>query len=180
VPPLLPPGRYPGSSSSAEGTPEAIVCQPAAASCNALAPIRLQFGSFAPIDVRMPAHTALARFAPLVDRLSPSPPAVAWDTSISPTSPRSELQMREDHRLALLRQCEYYFSSANLKKDRFMRDHMDNDGWVNLRVICSFNRMWSFSQFGLERIARTLASSEALEVRLSSSREWEIRSKREH
>jgi hypothetical protein len=42
-------------------------------------------------------------------------------------------------------QIEYYFSAENLCRDRYLRDMMDGEGWVNLGVICKFNRMRSFN-----------------------------------
>lgn len=41
---------------------------------------------------------------------------------------------------AARKQIEYYFSDENLTNDMFMRSKMDNDGWIPLHVIMSFNR----------------------------------------
>ena len=36
---------------------------------------------------------------------------------------------------------DYYFSSANLTKDVFLRQQMDPEGWLPAALIASFNRM---------------------------------------
>ncbi|EGG02546.1 uncharacterized protein MELLADRAFT_91329 [Melampsora larici-populina 98AG31] len=45
----------------------------------------------------------------------------------------------------VLGQCEYYFSLENLVKDCFLRSHMDNEGWVKIDTISSFNRIKTLS-----------------------------------
>lgn len=42
---------------------------------------------------------------------------------------------------AVAAQIEYYFSVENLCKDLFLRRKMDDDGWIPLAVIASFNRV---------------------------------------
>ena len=39
------------------------------------------------------------------------------------------------------KQLEYYFSSQNMDNDIFLRESMDNNGWVHIDVITAFNRM---------------------------------------
>ncbi|GIL71586.1 hypothetical protein Vretimale_716 [Volvox reticuliferus] len=41
----------------------------------------------------------------------------------------------------VLRQVEFYFSDSNLPKDKFLKEQMDADGYVNLNVIVAFQRM---------------------------------------
>ncbi|KAL2312095.1 RNA-binding protein [Schizosaccharomyces pombe] len=45
----------------------------------------------------------------------------------------------------LTSQLEYYFSIENLCKDMFLRKHMDDEGYVPLAFLASFNRIKSFS-----------------------------------
>ncbi|KAH9822619.1 hypothetical protein DFH28DRAFT_1049885 [Melampsora americana] len=45
----------------------------------------------------------------------------------------------------VLGQCEYYFSVENLVKDCFLRSHMDDEGWVKIDTISSFNRIKTLS-----------------------------------
>ncbi|KAK8944067.1 hypothetical protein KSP40_PGU015513 [Platanthera guangdongensis] len=48
------------------------------------------------------------------------------------------------HRIALLKQIEYYFSVENLCKDEYLRKNMDEHGWVSIFLIADFRRV-SFS-----------------------------------
>ncbi|GFR70529.1 La-related protein 1 [Elysia marginata] len=41
----------------------------------------------------------------------------------------------------LRHQVEYYFSEDNLVKDLFLRKKMDDQGWVNLQLVLSFNKV---------------------------------------
>ncbi|XP_064961443.1 la-related protein 1B-like [Musa acuminata AAA Group] len=51
-----------------------------------------------------------------------------------------------DHtRNMLMRQIEYYFSRENLCKDSFLRVHMDDQGWIPVSLIASFNRVRQLS-----------------------------------
>eukprot|EP00300_Choanocystis_sp_HF-7_P005875 c14331_g1_i2.p1 GENE.c14331_g1_i2~~c14331_g1_i2.p1 ORF type:complete len:202 (+),score=18.45 c14331_g1_i2:68-673(+) len=43
------------------------------------------------------------------------------------------------------RQVEFYFSIENLCKDMFLRSHMDDQGWVHLSLLASFNRIKALS-----------------------------------
>ena len=38
-------------------------------------------------------------------------------------------------------QVHFYFSERNLRKDKFLQKSMDEEGWVPLRLISSFNKM---------------------------------------
>nr|DAD46736.1 TPA_asm: hypothetical protein HUJ06_016673 [Nelumbo nucifera] len=49
-------------------------------------------------------------------------------------------------RAMLVRQIDYYFSPENLCKDIFLRQNMDEQGWVSASLISTFNRV---SCFGL-------------------------------
>ena len=48
---------------------------------------------------------------------------------------------QEQLQLAVRQQIEYYFSIANLVKDVFLRSKMNDEGWISLHVIASFNRV---------------------------------------
>lgn len=41
----------------------------------------------------------------------------------------------------LLKQIEYYFSNENLCKDVYLRQNMDEQGWVSISLIAGFNRV---------------------------------------
>lgn len=48
---------------------------------------------------------------------------------------------QEQLQLAVRQQIEYYFSLANLVKDVFLRSKMNEEGWIALHAIASFNRV---------------------------------------
>lgn len=79
---------------------------------------------------------------------------------------------------AAQKQIEYYFSSENLKNDQFLRSKMDDDGWIPLFTIMSFNRVRNLTlDAGI--IIEAICSSETIEVseefkflRAKEYREW--------
>lgn len=48
-------------------------------------------------------------------------------------------------RFYLLGQLEYYFTTQNLVRDFFLRQQMDSDGWVDIPVFTTFNRVKALS-----------------------------------
>ena len=48
--------------------------------------------------------------------------------------------------LALSIYSEYYFSDENLQKDFFLRNQMDEEGFVPISVIANFNRLQALTQ----------------------------------
>ncbi|MQM15569.1 hypothetical protein Taro_048517 [Colocasia esculenta] len=52
----------------------------------------------------------------------------------------ADLQLRT----TLLKQIDYYFSPENLCKDVYLRQNMDEEGWVSISLIAGFNRVSSF------------------------------------
>lgn len=65
----------------------------------------------------------------------------------------------------ILKQVEFYFSDANLPRDRFLQEELkkNDEGWIALSVIASFKRMQSLSD-DLEVIAAAVEASSLLEV----------------
>ncbi|KAG0474882.1 hypothetical protein HPP92_014568 [Vanilla planifolia] len=47
----------------------------------------------------------------------------------------------DQQRTMLLKQIEYYFSPENLCKDTYLRQNMDEQGWVPISLIAGFNRV---------------------------------------
>ncbi|WOK94679.1 la-related protein 1C-like isoform X1 [Canna indica] len=47
----------------------------------------------------------------------------------------------DNKRIMLAKQIEYYFSPENLCRDGFLKKHMDDQGWVRISVIATFNRV---------------------------------------
>lgn len=83
---------------------------------------------------------------------------------------------------AAKKQIEYYFSSENLKKDQFLRAKMDDDGWIPLSIIMTFNRVRSMTMDG-GIIVEAICASETVElsedfhfVRAKEYTEWVLSS----
>ena len=65
--------------------------------------------------------------------------------------------------LAVRQQIEYYFSVANLVKDVFLRSKMNEEGWIALHVIASFNRVRMLTP-DLAMIMEALTDSPTVEL----------------
>jgi hypothetical protein len=50
-------------------------------------------------------------------------------------------EQRRMQREAIQQQVEYYFSAENLAKDLYLRQQMNQEGWVSIHVIAGFNRL---------------------------------------
>ncbi|KAG9015946.1 hypothetical protein FRB90_004088 [Tulasnella sp. 427] len=47
----------------------------------------------------------------------------------------------DEPRASILRQVEFYLSFQNMNQDNFLRSRMDHQGWIDVEMIASFNRM---------------------------------------
>lgn len=65
----------------------------------------------------------------------------------------------------IMKQVEFYFSDANLPRDRFLQEELkkNEEGWIALSVIASFKRMQALST-DLAVIADALKASQIVEV----------------
>eukprot|EP00439_Symbiodinium_sp_Y106_P045034 s6688_g5.t1 len=72
-------------------------------------------------------------------------------------------ELSEDQKAQLRHQVEYYFSTDNLCKDLFLREHMERDGWVALDLIRTFPRVSKFS-VSSKKLMEACAKSEKLEI----------------
>ena len=61
-------------------------------------------------------------------------------------------------------QIEYYFSSENLQRDFFLRRKMDNEGYLPISLVASFNRVQQLTQ-EISFIVESVESSEIVEVK---------------
>eukprot|EP00268_Persea_americana_P034084 TRINITY_DN3370_c1_g2_i2.p1 TRINITY_DN3370_c1_g2~~TRINITY_DN3370_c1_g2_i2.p1 ORF type:complete len:554 (-),score=111.63 TRINITY_DN3370_c1_g2_i2:1733-3394(-) len=66
-------------------------------------------------------------------------------------------------RTMLVKQIDYYFSSENLCKDVFLRQNMDEQGWVPISLIASFNRVKQLTVY-FPAIVEAVRSSTVVEV----------------
>uniref|UniRef100_J3LK55 HTH La-type RNA-binding domain-containing protein n=1 Tax=Oryza brachyantha TaxID=4533 RepID=J3LK55_ORYBR len=82
----------------------------------------------------------------------------------------------ESLRMELLRQIEYYFSEDNLCKDIFLRQRMDDQGWVPVSLIAGFNQVKKLTN-NVQFILETVLQSAVVEVqgdKLRKRERWEI------
>lgn len=90
-------------------------------------------------------------------------------TTVSSTS-QSPLQHPIDPTITQLRdlqvrnQIEYYFSTENLSRDKYLRTLMDCDGWVPLQDILQFPRMKQLSDGNCHNVAAAVIQSAVVEV----------------
>ncbi|XP_050227895.1 la-related protein 1C-like [Mercurialis annua] len=63
----------------------------------------------------------------------------------------------------LMAQIEYYFSNENLIKDTFLRQKMDDQGWVPIKLIASFKKVSNLSD-NMQLILDSVRSSHVVEV----------------
>ncbi|KAI3813636.1 hypothetical protein L1987_18365 [Smallanthus sonchifolius] len=63
----------------------------------------------------------------------------------------------------IVKQIEYYFSNENLVKDTYFRRNMDEQGWVPVNLIASFNKVSSLTD-NLQLILDVMRQSTVVEV----------------
>lgn len=92
-------------------------------------------------------------FSMTVEAVAPAPETV--ETVSTPTTcPITSAK--------ILKQVEFYFSDANLPRDRFLQEKIkENDGWIQLSLLTSFSRLKALSE-DLEVIAAAIEQSEEL------------------
>ncbi|XP_072960543.1 la-related protein 1C-like isoform X1 [Typha angustifolia] len=69
----------------------------------------------------------------------------------------------DHHRAKILKQIDYYFSADNLCKDIFLRQNMDEQGWVPLSLIANFNKVKQLTN-SIQFIKETVHFSVVVEV----------------
>lgn len=68
---------------------------------------------------------------------------------------------------AVQQQVEYYFSDANLAQDQWLRSRMDAEGWIDLALLATFNRVRALTT-SMEEIYHALSMSQQLELAVVS------------
>ena len=82
-------------------------------------------------------------------------PAVAEET-VKPENTTTDATLKE---MKIIRQVEYYFGNVNLWRDKFLKEKVkEDDGWVTLECLITFNRLQSLS-VDFDEIATALAKS---------------------
>ncbi|KAI0635318.1 hypothetical protein C8Q77DRAFT_697325 [Trametes polyzona] len=96
----------------------------------------------------------------------PPPPQIAGLQGSAPLPvPQSQpLFPLDSTRYYLLGQLEYYLSAQNLERDFFLRQQMDNRGWIPIPIIASFNRVRKLTT-DTQLVTDVLTLSSLVEVR---------------
>ncbi|XP_057806244.1 la-related protein 1B-like isoform X1 [Salvia miltiorrhiza] len=63
----------------------------------------------------------------------------------------------------IVNQIDYYFSNENLVKDIFLRQNMDGEGWVSIKLIAGFKKVMQLTD-NIQLILDVIKSSNAVEV----------------
>ncbi|KAK8956904.1 hypothetical protein KSP39_PZI000933 [Platanthera zijinensis] len=118
--------------------------------------------------VPAPPHPESFRGLPFAPHPTPPPPVMFYNAS-------------EPQRAMLLKQIDYYFSPENLFKDGYLRQHMDEQGWVPISLIASFNRVMQLTshiQYNtIQYIIDTMRFSSVVEVqgdKIRRRNDWSI------
>ncbi|KAM0945365.1 putative la-type HTH domain, winged helix-like DNA-binding domain superfamily [Dioscorea sansibarensis] len=92
----------------------------------------------------------------------------------APVAPPMIFYQPLDSRALLLKQIEYYFSTANLCKDTYLRQKMDDQGWVPVSLIAGFNKVKQMTN-DIQYILDTIRVSNVVEVqgdRIRKRHDW--------
>ncbi|KAJ6803311.1 la-related protein 1C isoform X1 [Iris pallida] len=108
-------------------------------------------GVFAPPLYPHPMVAAHQQFPPM------GPPAPV--PGGPPAAPNRDVQLMEDIR----RQIEYYFSEENLVKDAYLKQKMDEFGWVDLGLIGNFRKVAALTK-DMEMIKSAMAASDVVQL----------------
>ncbi|PUZ38924.1 hypothetical protein GQ55_9G235300 [Panicum hallii var. hallii] len=93
-------------------------------------------------------------------------------------APPNQIQQQdpEQMRQEIRQQIEYYFSAKNLEKDTFLKERMDEQGWVPLTLIAGFKKVFSKTtdmEFILDSILPS-TEVEVLDGKIRKRLEWEV------
>ncbi|KAK2991889.1 hypothetical protein RJ640_011578 [Escallonia rubra] len=81
--------------------------------------------------------------SPLIYLQGPTPEALRGVPFVAPMPPHAMFFPVPDPQLhaKLVTQIDYYFSNENLIKDTFLRQNMDDQGWVPIKLIAGFKKV---------------------------------------
>lgn len=94
----------------------------------------------------------------------PGMPMYARGTLPPPPLPLTQIPNLDPLRYWVLGQVEYYFSMQNLAMDFFLRQQMDLEGWIDVSMIASFNRIKSLTP-DVAIVREVMEMSSLLEVK---------------
>lgn len=93
----------------------------------------------------------------------PPPESIRAMTFVPHPVPPMFFPVMDPQRAQLLKQIDYYFSSENLCKDPYLRQNMDDQGWVPISLIATFNRVKQLTN-SIKYIVDTVKLSTIVEV----------------
>ncbi|KRZ02844.1 La-related protein, partial [Trichinella zimbabwensis] len=86
--------------------------------------------------------TIIGEHADAVTKIMPTADFVASQAAMTtPAMVNTDEMNRDDLKLRVRTQLEYYFSRENLSGDMYLRSQMDNDQYVPIRIVANFNLM---------------------------------------
>lgn len=90
--------------------------------------------------------------------------ATAIEETKHESSPRKRIRHRKKQLYDnILKQMEFYFSDANLSKDRFLGDLVKRNPYVPIELFLKFNKIGSLTQ-DVNDIAKAMKNSTCLEL----------------
>ncbi|QPG74051.1 hypothetical protein FOA43_001371 [Brettanomyces nanus] len=91
-------------------------------------------------------------------------------------NPTERPRSKESKSAKLARQLNYYFSVDNLCKDLYLREHMDDEGYVNLRFIFGFSKVKNLVGRDFNILRETARNMQQLQI-VGDGRECKVRIK---
>ncbi|THG02800.1 hypothetical protein TEA_017030 [Camellia sinensis var. sinensis] len=102
---------------------------------------------------------------PVIYVPAPPPPIVAPVTHHAIFYPVTDPQLQA----RIVTQIEYYFSNENLIKDIYLRQNMDEHGWVSIDLIAGFNKVMDMTD-NVQLILDAVRTSDVVEVQVDKVR----------
>ncbi|KAG8900394.1 hypothetical protein FRB99_006087 [Tulasnella sp. 403] len=101
---------------------------------------------------------------PMLYPIPAYPPNTSYGSAPPVPSPVTNVGYPLDNvRYLLLGQVEYYFSVQNMSSDLFLRKQMDSQGWIDVALIASFNRVRSLTS-DINTVREMMALSVVIEL----------------
>ncbi|XAR73740.1 hypothetical protein NMG60_11007811 [Bertholletia excelsa] len=103
------------------------------------------------------------------------PPDLRGVPMVTPMQPATMFYALQDPQLLtkIMNQIDYYFSNENLIKDTFLRQNMDDQGWVPIKLIAGFKKVMLLTD-NIQLILDALRSSNVVEVQGDKVRKREL------
>lgn len=104
-----------------------------------------------------PMTNSATNFCPAGGSAASLPPPQVQAQTPQTSSERSNLKNQVQSQL------EYYFDEENLIKDTYLREHMNQEGWVPIMLLANFRRIMSMTK-DMSLIVDSIESSQKVEI----------------